>query len=80
MLEELGISMEKVTQNGEKNNLGLARDLNMVYSCLEFTTKKSRLHCEKNRLFPGTGKQLSCGTDTAGLIRESGRHYYVKDS
>ena len=24
MLEELGISMEKVTQNGEKNNLGLA--------------------------------------------------------
>ncbi|MDU5954875.1 MAG: DNA-processing protein DprA, partial [Ruminococcus sp.] len=26
MLEELGISMEKVTQNGEKNNLGLARD------------------------------------------------------
>ncbi len=35
MLEELGISMEKVTQNGEKNNLGLARDLNMVYSCLD---------------------------------------------
>ena len=61
MLEELGISMEKVTQNGEKNNLGLARDLNMVYSCLDL-----RLHCEKNRLFPGTGKQLSCGTDTAG--------------
>ena len=80
MLEELGISMEKVTQNGEKNNLGLARDLNMVYSCLDLRPKNPDLHCEKNRLFPGTGKQLSCGTDTAGLIRESGRHYYVKDS
>lgn len=39
MLEELGISAEKVTQNSEKNNLGLARDLNMVYSCLDLRPK-----------------------------------------
>ena len=80
MLEELGISMEKVTQNGEKNNLGLARDLNMVYSCLDLRPKNPDYIVRKTGFSPAQVSNCLVELTLRGLIRESGRHYYVKDS
>ena len=80
MLEELGISMERVTQNGEKNNLGLARDLNMVYSCLDLRPKNPDYIVRKTGFSPAQVSNCLVELTLRGLIRESGRHYYVKDS
>ena len=79
-MEELGISMEKVTQNGEKNNLGLARDLNMVYSCLDLRPKNPDYIVRKTGFSPAQVSNCLVELTLRGLIRESGRHYYVKDS
>ena len=80
MLEELGISAAKVTQNGEKNNLGLARDLNMVYSCLDLRPKNPDYIVRKTGFSPAQVSNCLVELTLRGLIRESGRHYYVKDS
>ena len=70
MLEELGISMEKVTQNGEKNNLGLARDLNMVYSCLDLRPKNPDYIVRKTGFSPAQVSNCLVELTLRGLIRD----------
>ena len=69
---------KKVTQNGEKNNLGLARDLNMVYSCLDLQPKSVEFLIQKTGLSPEKVGGLLLELKISGLAREIGRHYYVK--
>ena len=78
MLEELGISMEKVTQNGEKNNLGLARDLNMVYSCLDLRPKNLDHIIRKTGFSPGKTAGILGQLILMGLVKETGRQYYIR--
>ena len=78
MLEELGISMEKVTQNGEKNNLGLARDLNMVYSCLDLNPKAVSQLQDETGLPSGSLLKSLYYLTAKDLAREVWQNYYIR--
>ena len=80
LLEELGISPGKVTQTEEKNNLGLATDLNMVYSCLDLRPKNPDYIVRKTGFSPAQVSNCLVELTLRGLIRECGRHYYVRSS
>ena len=80
MLEELGISMEKVTQNGEKNNLGLARDLNMVYSCLDLFPRNVSEIQMKTGLDARILMETLMTLEMEGYIKETAKNYYVRMS
>ena len=53
LLDEWGLSVKKKTNLSEKSKLGLATDLDLVYSLSRFTTKKSGSYYQKNRFFTG---------------------------
>ena len=78
MLEELGISMEKVTQNGEKNNLGLARDLNMVYSCLDLFPKGTDQLMKETGLSVTELMERLITLELNGYVKEVSRNYYIR--
>ena len=80
LLEELGISSSKVTQTEEKNNLGLATDLNMVYSCLDLRPKNPDYIVRKTGFSPAQVSNCLVELTLRGLIRECGRYYYVRSS
>ena len=80
ILEELGIGAEKALQTDEKNNLGLASDLNLVYSCLDLRPKNPDYIVRKTGFSPAQVSNCLVELTLQGLIRESGRHYYVRCS
>ena len=80
ILEELGIGAEKALQTDEKNNLGLSSDLNLVYSCLDLRPKNPDYIVRKTGFSPAQVSNCLVELTLQGLIRESGRHYYVRCS
>lgn len=80
LMEELGIPSGKVMQTEEKNNLGLATDLNMVYSCLDLRPKNPDYIMRKTGFSPAQVSNCLVELALRGLIRECGRYYYVRNS
>lgn len=80
ILEELGISPKGDRKTPEKNNLGLASDLNMVYSCLDLRPKSTDFLIQKTGLPPEKIGSLLLELKLSGLVREIGRHYYIKET
>lgn len=85
IMEELGICAVKRNQekgeeknSGKKNKLGLARDLNMVYSCLDLRPESLDEMIRKTGLPPEKVSNCVVELELLGLIRERGRHYYEK--
>ena len=78
ILEELGISGRNRPQTEEKTNLGLASDLNLVYSCLDLRPKNPDYIVRKTGFSPAQVSNCLVELMLRGLIRESGRHYYVR--
>lgn len=87
VLQELGISSEeneseetkeKNRDSGKKNKIGLARDLNLVYSCLDLRPKSLDDIIRKTGLAPETVSRCAVELTLLGWIEETGRHYYVK--
>lgn len=78
ILEELGISPGKRPQTEEKTNLGLASDLNLVYSCLDLRPKTPDYIVRKTGFSPAQVSSCLVELMLRGLIRENGRHYYVR--
>ena len=79
ILEELGICHKPETKTVEKNKLGLARDLNMVYSCLDLRPKNLDFIVRQTGLVPGEISRCLVELSLMGLVRETGRHYYVRE-
>ena len=80
ILEELEICTKTNIKSDEKNDLGLESDLNMVYSCLDLRPKNPDYIVRKTGFSPAQVSNCLVELTLRGLIRESGRHYYVKDS
>ena len=78
ILEELGISPKGDRKTPEKNNLGLASDLNMVYSCLDLRPKNPDHIVRKTGFSPARVSNCLVELMLRGLIRETGRHSYVR--
>ena len=78
LLEELGINCKNTVKSSEKKNLGLASDLNMVYSCLGFRPKSRDSIMQETGLSAEKTGSILVELSILGLVREISRHYYVK--
>ena len=80
LLRELGFNCENKVKSPEKNDLGLASDLKLVYSCLDLRPKSTDFLIQKTGLPPRQIGSLLLELKLSGLIREIGRHYYIKET
>ena len=80
LLDEWGLSVKKMTNLSGKTKIGLATDLDLVYSCLDLRPKNPDYIVRKTGFSPAQVSNCLVELTLRGLIRESGRHYYVKDS
>lgn len=80
LLDEWGLSVKKKTNLSGKTKIGLATDLDLVYSCLDLRPKNPDYIVRKTGFSPAQVSNCLVELTLRGLIRESGRHYYVKDS
>ena len=78
LLDEWGLSVKKKTNLSEKSKLGLATDLDLVYSCLDLRPKSMDFLIQKTGLPPEKIGSLMLELTLSGLALEVGRHYYVK--
>lgn len=78
LLGELGIDCEKIVKVKTKNELGLATDLKLVYSCLDLQPKSMEFLIQKTGMPPEKIGSLLLELKISGLAREVGRHYYIK--
>lgn len=78
LLSEWGISLEKPKKSMEKIQLGLASDLNMVYSCLDLRPKNPDDFIRETGFPPEKVNHLLLELEIMGLARETGRHHYVR--
>ena len=78
LLSEWGISIKNEKETQEKNEIGLASDLNLVYSCLDLRPKNLDFFINKTGFPPGKTSSLLLELEVLGLAREIGRHYYVR--
>ena len=78
LLGEWGISFRDSGKREEKRKIGLASDMNLVYSCLDLRPKNLD---EIIRItgFPAEKvSNLLLELKLKGLAEETGRHYYIK--
>ena len=54
-----GLSVKKMTNLSGKTKIGLATDLDLVYSCLDLRPKNLDQIIQKNRFFTGKNKPVS---------------------
>ena len=80
LLRELGLNCENKLKSPEKNDLGLASDLKLVYSCLDLRPKSTDFLIQKTGLPPEKIGSLLLELKLSGLVREIGRHYYIKET
>ena len=80
LLRELGMNYENKVKSDSKNDLGLASDLKLVYSCLDLRPKSTDFLIQKTGLPPRQVGSLLLELKLSGLIREIGRHYYIKET
>ena len=80
LLRELGLNCENKVKSPEKNDLGLASDLKLVYSCLDLRPKSTDFLIQKTGLPPEKIGSLLLELKVSGLVREIGRHYYIKET
>ena len=78
LLRELGMNYENKVKSDSKNDLGLATDLKLVYSCLDLRPKSMDFLIQKTGLPPEKIGSLMLELTLSGLALEVGRHYYVK--
>ena len=80
LLRELGLNCENKVKSPEKNDLGLASDLKLVYSCLDLRPKSTDFLIQKTGLPPEKIGSLLLELKLSGLVWEIGRHYYIKET
>ena len=78
ILEELGIKYENTIKYKGKKSLGLASDLNMVYSCLDLRPKSRDILAQETGLTPEKTGSILVELILLGMVREISRHYYIK--
>lgn len=78
LLCEWGILPKQRKKSEEKKKLGLATDLNLVYSCLDLRPKTQDDFIRETGFPPGKVNNLLLELELMGLARETGRNHYVR--
>ncbi len=81
---EVLLSEWKITPKdpGKKNkieNLGLERNMNLVYSCLDFRPKNIDYIVRQTGLTVAEVSRIVVELSLLGYIKETGRHYYIRN-
>ena len=79
LLSEWGISVKNQKKSFEKNKLGLASDLKLLYSCLDLRPKSLDDLIRRTGLPPEKISSLLLELELMGLARERGRQYIKQD-
>lgn len=74
LLEEWKISVK----SREKSKLGLATDLDLVYSCLDLRPKNLDNVIEKTGFSPAKAGSILTELQLMGLVREVARQHYIR--
>ncbi|MCF0133442.1 MAG: DNA-protecting protein DprA [Blautia sp.] len=80
ILSELGIFNQERKTDCKKKQISLARDMKLVYSCLDFCPKRADDCLEKTNLPIADINRILMELNLMGLIREVGRGYYIRES
>ena len=80
LLDEWGILSNNDKKRQEKSNIVLESDLNMLYSYLDFRPKNPDYLMRKTGFSSQKVSNLLLELQLMGLIRENGRHYYVRQT
>ena len=80
LMDEWNINPVEIGQKGNKSEKMLESPELMVYSCLDLRPKNPDYIVRKTGFSPAQVSNCLVELTLRGLIRESGRHYYVKDS
>ena len=78
LLDEWGLSVKKKTNLSEKSKLGLATDLDLVYSCLDLRPKNLDHIIRKTGFSPGKTAGILGQLILMGFVKETGRQYYIR--
>ena len=78
LLDEWGLSVKKKTNLSEKSKLGLATDLDLVYSCLDLRPKNLDDLVKKTGYPSAKVSDSLVRLELMGLARECGRQHYVR--
>lgn len=78
LLAEWGISPGKKKKSEEKEKLGLASDVNLLYSCLDLRPKIPEDLIRETGFPLEKVNHLLLELELMGLAREVGRHHYVR--
>lgn len=78
LLSEWGIDEQDQKKSEEKNEIRLASDLKLVYSCLDLRPKNLDYFIQKTGFPAGKVSSLLMELELLGLAGEAGRNYYVR--
>ena len=78
LLDEWGLSVKKKTILKGKTKLGLATDLDLVYSCLDLRPKNLDQIITETGFSPGKTAGILAQLTLMGLVRETGTQHYIR--
>ena len=78
LLDEWGLSVKKKTNLSGKTKIGLATDLDLVYSCLDLRPKNLDQIIRKTGFSPGKTAGILGQLMLMGLVKETGRQNYIR--
>ena len=80
-IDKLGLKNGEIIEQlnlSEKSKLGLATDLDLVYSCLDLRPKNLDHIIRKTGFSPGKTAGILGQLILMGLVKETGRQYYIR--
>ncbi len=78
VLKELGMDTYRTKEDSKKRQLGLARDLDLVYSCVGFQPTDYEALIAKCGCPPQQVLSLLTELQVMGLVEEVGKNYYIR--
>lgn len=78
VLNELGVDTYSKKGDGKKKNLGLARDLDLVYSCVGFKATDYETLIRGSGYPPGQVLSILTELQLMGLVEEVGKNHYIR--
>lgn len=78
VLNELGMDTYSTKGSGKKKKLVLARDLDLVYSCVDFQPTDHETLIQKSKLPPGQVLSILTELQMMGLVEEIGKNHYIR--
>ena len=78
VLNELGMDTYSTKGSGKKKQIGLARDLDLVYSCVDFQPTDHETLIQKSGFPPGKVLSILTELQIMGLVEEIGKNHYIR--